>query len=87
MKINKIEDIYPLTIISNKYGKYIILNCSSITTFVSTVEEVEIDDWETDMIQYFGQFDINYGIGESIFEAFEDYKNREVFENQLNRLK
>lgn len=74
MKTNKIEDIYPLTIISMRYGPFIILEASSIYSCVSYVEEV----CETTMeaIEYMQDKwpHIKFGIGSTINEAFEDFK-------------
>lgn len=74
--VKKVEDIYPLTIISMRYGgKIIIFNAYSSLSDIETAAEDEdvfydIENWLIDNIA------VNFGIGDSIDKAFEDYLNR-----------
>jgi len=76
-KIEKIEDIYPLTIVQMRYGgKYIIFNMESDNSNIHEVQlgeepHYELDKWMDENIAPFG-----YGIGDTIWNAFEDYKKR-----------
>jgi hypothetical protein len=76
-KIERIEDIYPLTIISMRYsGKFIILNTIADNPRVSELQECE-EPWhilDEYMKKHFSPFP--YGIGEDIWSAFEDFKKR-----------
>ena len=62
--INRIEDIFPLTIIQVPRGKFAI------------VEAFCDAGWSENLFNTEKWGDINYGIGRSIAEAFEDFKNR-----------
>ncbi len=75
--MENIEDIYPLTIITMRYGgKVVIFNSESDN---SNIHEVQLS--EERMYDLNEWLDKNvspqcYGIGETILEAFEDYKKR-----------
>ena len=72
----KIEDVYPLTITAMRYGGFAIvegLPCYVCVSSLAENEEVHYDphkfmneEWEH----------VNYGIGKTILEAFEDFKRR-----------
>ena len=84
IKIENIEDIYPLTIVSMRYGgKIVILNAEvdageangniSWSNLIQGDEETfyRIDEWLEENVK-----PCLYGIGDSILDAFEDYKIR-----------
>lgn len=75
-KINKLEDISPLTIISMRHGKFAIIEGYSLYDCISSLQENE--DWQYDPHHYMKLLweDINYGIGNDINEAFIDFKDR-----------
>jgi len=76
MKIEKIEDIYPLTIVSMRYNGFAIIEAYCDAVCVNSLEGNE--DWSYDP-HYFMKKEwehINYGIGKTIQEAFEDFKIR-----------
>lgn len=74
--IKKIEEIYPLTIVSRRYGGFSILNCNSCSKCASSIEEGEnIMGNEEDFMDKNWPH-IKYGIGDSIELAFEDYKKK-----------
>jgi len=76
-KIEKIEDIYPLTIISPRYKDvFVIFNRNSDSEQIHDVElneeiSYELDAWLQENIS-----PNCYGVGGTIWEAFEDYKKR-----------
>ena len=76
MKINKIEDIYPLTIISMRHGKFAIVNTNCDADCVNSLEDNE--EWQYDPHGYMSRewSHIEYGVGETINEAFENFKNK-----------
>ena len=77
MKINKIEDIYPLTIISMQYGgKIIIFNMESDNINIPNLQLCEEPSYYLDEYLESNISPCNYGVGETIFEAFENYKNK-----------
>ena len=75
--IDKIEDIYPLTIIKMRYGgRYIIFQAEDDAGFIGSAsgnEEVYyiIDEWLKENV-----YPCCYGIGDTINEAFNDFKLR-----------
>jgi hypothetical protein len=85
IKIEKIEDIYPITIVSMRFGgKFVILNATTDAgsgsesgipwaDSIQGDEEVyyRINEWLEENVS-----PCNYGIGNSLGEAFEDYKKR-----------
>ena len=84
MKIpEKIEDIYPLTIVKTRFGKIVILNAEtdagegsldmSWTDYIQGDEEVQyrLNEWMKENVE-----PCPYGIGETIAESFEDFKKR-----------
>ncbi len=77
MKIEKIEDIYPLTIISPRYKDvFVIFNRNSDSEQIHDVElnediSYQLDEWLDEHIS-----PNCYGVGKTIWEAFEDYKKR-----------
>jgi len=76
-KIENIEDIYPLTIVKMRYGgKIVIFNADNDSGFVDSVQGDEevyyvINDWLEEHVS-----PCLYGIGDTIWSAFEDYKKR-----------
>ena len=76
--MKKIEEIFPLTIVNMRYGqRLVIFNAYSICDFIASVQEDEevhyiLEEWLEEHVLPF----CNYGIGETIEEAFEDYKKR-----------
>ena len=77
IKIENIEDIYPLTIISMRYGgKIIILNRESDN---SDIHELQLSEEPSYDLNKYMDDNISpqcYGIGNTIWQAFEDYKKR-----------
>lgn len=77
LKIEKIDDIYPLTIFIMKYGgKIIILNSESLNSKIIEIQfdenpSYDLEEWMVKNIS-----PIHYGIGYDITDAFEDYKKR-----------
>jgi hypothetical protein len=74
--INRLEDIYPLTIVSMKYEKLAIINANSNAHCISFLEDDEETQYEPHDYMESQWGNINYGIGETIETAFQDYKNR-----------
>jgi hypothetical protein len=86
-EIEKIEDIYPLTIVKTRFGKIVILNAEvdagegdkslemSWANYIQGVEEVQyrLNDWMVENVE-----PCLYGIGNTILEAFDDYKERSL---------
>lgn len=76
-KIEKIEDIYPLTIVTMRYGgKIVIFNSESDNKKIQTIQLTEdprynLKEWMEQNI-----FPQCYGIGDTVWDAFEDYKKR-----------
>lgn len=76
-EVNRIEDIFPLTIVSMRYGgRFIIFNAHHDKNFIDPVydnEEVSRDifNWLETNVK------CDFGIGDTIAEAFEDYKVRD----------
>ena len=76
-KIKHIEDIYPLTIVKMRYGdKIVIFNANNDAGFVNSVQGNEevyyiLEKWMKENVE-----PCLYGIGDTIWEAFEDYKKR-----------
>lgn len=75
--IQQIEDIYPLTIISMRYGgKIVILNTVAENHIVSDLQELEEPHYDLNKWMGDNLAPEHYGIGDTIWEAFEDYKKR-----------
>ena len=84
-EIEKIEDIYPLTIVKTRFGKIVICNFEvdagegdktlemSWTNYIQGVEEVQyrLNEWMEDNVE-----PCLYGIGNTLSEAFDNYKER-----------
>lgn len=74
-----INDIYPLTIVNMRFGnRLIIFNAPCDSDFVNTAEGDEnvffrIDEWLEDNVA-----PCLYGIGNTLDEAFKDYKKRSI---------
>lgn len=76
-QINNIEDIYPLTIVKQRYsGKIVIVEGDSDYSCVSSLQGNE--EWSYHPHEYMDKewAHINYGIGSDIYSAFEDFKKR-----------
>lgn len=76
-KIEVVEDIYPLTIVKMNYGgKIIILNSESDN---SEIHDIQLDEEPSYRLSEWLEENISpqcYGVGNTIFDAFEDYKKR-----------
>jgi hypothetical protein len=84
-KIEKIEDIYPLTIVKTRFGKIVICNFEvdagesdealemSLINYIQGVEEVQyrLSEWMEEHVA-----PCLYGIGNTIQDAFENYKKK-----------
>lgn len=76
IKINKIEDIYPMTIVRMRHGKFAVIQAHCDADCVNSLEGDE--EWQYDPHHFMKtewEF-VNYGIGNNIEKAFEDFKNR-----------
>jgi len=81
MEIKKIEDIYPLVIVLNRNNyKIIIFNSHNDAHYVTTACEDEEVSWylEDYLEKTLPNYNVNYGIGDDIQSAFEDYKIRNL---------
>lgn len=76
MKPSKIEDIYPLTIVCMKHGQFAIINARAHFSLIGSLEDDE--EWQYNPRYYMRLYweHINYGIGDTISEAFDDFKER-----------
>ena len=74
--INKIEDIYPMTIVHMRHGKFAIVEACCDADCVNSLEGNE--EWQYDPHHFMKEEweYVNYGVGNTILEAFEDFKNR-----------
>ena len=75
--IETIDDIYPLTIIKMRYGgKIIIFNMESDSAFIHDLQLAE--EHSCNLLEYLEEklAPANYGVAETIWEAFENYKKR-----------
>jgi len=73
----KIEDIYPLTIIAMRYGgRFVIFNCEEDADFVASVQGDEEVSYGTEEWMEKNASFVVYGIGADLYSAFEDYKER-----------
>ena len=72
--INKIEDIYPMTIVHMRHGKFAIIEASCDADCVNSLEGNE--EWQYDPHHFMKEEweHVNYGVGDTIVEAFEDFK-------------
>jgi hypothetical protein len=76
-KINKIEDIYPLTIVRMRYGsQFVIFNADNDAGFIDLVQGDEevyyvINEWLKENVS-----PCCYGIGYDIYSAFLDFQER-----------
>lgn len=76
MKINKIEDIYPLTIVNMKHGKFAVINAYATATCADELQDNEEWQYEPHLFMKKEWSFIKYGIGDTINEAFDDFKER-----------
>ncbi len=76
MKPNKIEDIYPLTIVAMRHGKFALLEAYCDTSCVESLESNEEYQYYPHDFMKNEWRHINYGIGVTIAEAFENFKNK-----------
>ena len=74
--INQIEDIQPMTIVRMLHGKFAIVEAHCNANCVVDLDENE--EWQYDPHHFMKKEweHVNYGIGNSIVEAFEDLKTR-----------
>jgi hypothetical protein len=70
----KIEEIYPLTIVGMKHGKFAIVEGLAIYKCVISLQENEEIQYEPDKFMKEQWQHIKYGIGNTIDEAFENFK-------------
>ena len=75
-QINSIDDIYPLTLVRMRFGKYAIIEVFSECDAVSSLQEDE--EWQYDPHHFMKEEweHLNYGVGKTIDLAFQDFKNR-----------
>lgn len=73
-KIHKIEDIYPLTIISMRFGGFAIIQAESECDCVGSLEGDEEHQYDPHKFMQDKWEYINYGIGSTILAAFENFK-------------
>lgn len=73
---NKVEDIYPLTIVHMRHGKFAVIECGSSCGWVTSLESDEEWQYEPDSYMKKECPHINYGIGNSIKHAFEEFKTK-----------
>jgi len=82
-EINYLEDIYPLTIVTMRYGgKYIIFNMESDSELIHDIQLGESAMYDTEKYieeKYSGLF----GIGNTICNAFVDFQKRAGKENEV----
>jgi hypothetical protein len=71
--IKKLEDIYPLTIVHMKHGKFAVVEGFSTFTCVKSLEQNE--EWQYDPGHYMSTEwgHINYGVGRTVAEAFQNF--------------
>jgi hypothetical protein len=74
--INKLEDIYPMTIIHMRYGKFAIVEASCYSTCVITLQDDEESQYDPHNFMKKEWEHINYGVGVDINSAFIDFKKR-----------
>ena len=77
-EINKLEEIYPLTIVSRRFGGFAIVNCNCDAACVNSLEGDEELHYGDSAIKFMDKewFGVKYGLGKTIEKAYEDYKNR-----------
>ena len=75
-KPNKIEDVYPLTIICMKHGKFAIVESHANSYCVNSLENDEEVQYDPNTFMYNEWDYINYGIGSDINSAFDDFLKR-----------
>lgn len=75
-QINRIEDIYPMTIVHMRHGKFAIIEACCDADCVNSLEGNE--EWQYDPHHFMKDEweHINYGIGEDIYSAFIDFQKR-----------
>jgi len=73
--IKKIEEICPLTIVKTYDGKFVIFNCNCDVDYVLEVQKNKYISykWLTTNVS-----PLLFGMGNSIREAFKDYKKRQI---------
>ncbi len=76
MNLRRIEDIYPMTTVHMRHGKFAILEVISECECVSMLQECEELQYDPHHYMKEEWEHINYGIGNTLLEAFEDYKQR-----------
>jgi len=74
--MKKIEDIYPLTIISTKFGDIVIIEGLACSACISSLQEDEEVGYEPRRFMNDKWSHVNYGLGTSIHSAFDDFKFR-----------
>lgn len=74
----KIEDIYPLTIVAMKHGKYVVIEGLAVYECVQSLQEDEEVQYDPDEFMGIYWSHIRYGIGDSVDKAFENFKYKYV---------
>lgn len=76
--IEKIEDIYPLTIVRMRYGgKYVITSCESDSEWIHDVQLDDEPSYNLELWMERNNHFVPYGYGETLTEAFENFKTRQ----------
>jgi hypothetical protein len=69
-----LEEIFPLTIVRMKHGKYAIVEGLAVYKCVQSLQENEDVQYDPDKFMKESWGHINYGIGNSVNEALERFK-------------
>ena len=72
-KLIEIQDIYPLTIVSRRYGGFAIINAENDCDAVSALSGDEEYAYYAHKLMWDNWSYVKYGIGSTILEAYEDY--------------
>ena len=82
-KPNTIEEIYPLTIVAMRYGsKFAIIEANCDATCVRSLEGDEEVSYDPHKFMKDEWSHINYGIGETISIAFENFQYNKICSNK-----
>lgn len=81
-KINRLEDIWPMTIVHMRHGKFAIVEAYCFLDCCTSLqgnEEVQYDPHKFMQDEWEG---VNYGIGNTIEEAFSNFKENIIKANK-----
>ncbi len=70
----KLEEIYPLTIVGMKHGKFAIVEGLAVYDCVQSLQEDEEVQYDPHKFMNKHWEHVNYGIGSTIDDAFENFK-------------